>query len=378
MTNLLKEILFLPILTAYLANLTDSSTSIQSFRKELAEREREEELNKPTIHKEWPRTGHLKIEGVDTTKTNTPFNVSLDTNRGLRSLNLDIRHKEKLGIVGKSNSGKSEILYSILRLFELRDDNLERTCGAIYLDGQDIGYVGLHILRKNVPLITKNPLIFEGTLRQNIDPFEEYTDKEIVAALQKLEFLGLLHEFKEDIWSNKNIKSRVNQTLKRDREDMEGGRRPRKEVDKSIFVVDEEPELDAFILNFWVQSKGANLSYKQKCLVGVARALILKPKLVLVDRNFEGPVDPETRQFLDNRLMDCFKNSTIIMVLRDVEKISCFDRLAVIEDGGIAELGDPFNLMDLGERGKLYQMILAQKDSFRETELFNVGSKSRK
>lgn len=94
----------------------------------------------------------------------------------LKRVSFDIKSKEKIGIVGRTGSGKSTMTLGFLRILELTD-NEDGTKGSIMLDGEDISDLGLHHLRHNITIIPQDPTLFTGTIKTNIDPFDRYSDE---------------------------------------------------------------------------------------------------------------------------------------------------------------------------------------------------------
>lgn len=81
----------------------------------------------------------------------------------------------KVGIVGRTGSGKSSITLGLLRILEIAE-NEDGTKGSIFLDEEDISNLGLHYLRHNITMIPQDPTLFTGTIKSNIDPFDNYSD----------------------------------------------------------------------------------------------------------------------------------------------------------------------------------------------------------
>lgn len=121
--------------------------------------------------KDWPSSGSI-------TFNNLSLKYSKDSQLILKSLNLAIKANEKIGIVGRTGAGKSSIIQAIFRL-ALNE-------GAIKIDNVDISTIGLHDLRRNISIIPQDPILFSGTMRDNLDPFQTKTDDELWKALDQV------------------------------------------------------------------------------------------------------------------------------------------------------------------------------------------------
>ena len=121
---------------------------------------------------DWPQFGEVRFVQLS-------LRYSADSDLVLKSLNFCIEPKEKIGIVGRTGAGKSSIIQAMFRL--------AITEGTILIDGIDISTLGLHDLRSKISIIPQDPVLFSGTLRINLDPFESKTDDEIWSALSQVE-----------------------------------------------------------------------------------------------------------------------------------------------------------------------------------------------
>jgi len=101
----------------------------------------------------------------------------------LKNISLTINPTEKVGIVGRTGAGKSSLTLAIFRA-------LEADAGKIVIDGVDISKIGLKDLRENVTIVPQDPTLFQGTIRTNLDPFEQYTDEEVFASLRRVQLIG--------------------------------------------------------------------------------------------------------------------------------------------------------------------------------------------
>lgn len=119
---------------------------------------------------EWPDQGEIKFD-----KYSVKYRDELDF--VLKEIDCTIRPSEKIGIVGRTGAGKSSLTLALFRI-------LESTFGNIVIDKWNIRDMGLHDLRKKLTIIPQDPVLFSGTLRINLDPFELYSDEKIWHALE--------------------------------------------------------------------------------------------------------------------------------------------------------------------------------------------------
>lgn len=156
------------------ADLENQMTSVERIREYCdipsEELETTDESKKP--QKGWPHNG--KIQFID-----FKLKYSEDESYVLKGLNFEIEPKEKVGIVGRTGAGKSSIIQSVFRLAVNE--------GSITIDGRDIKDLGLHDLRSKISIIPQDPVLFSGTLRYNLDPFETKSDDELWSALEEVE-----------------------------------------------------------------------------------------------------------------------------------------------------------------------------------------------
>jgi ABC-type multidrug transport system fused ATPase/permease subunit len=130
----------------------------------------------------WPDKGDIRFE-------NYYVRYRPDTELVLKNLNFTISAGEKIGVVGRTGSGKSTLCLALFRL-------LEPSAGTIFIDNIDITQVGLKKLRSSLTIIPQDPSLMDGTLKYNIDPFNNYTDEKIKAVLNKIGFLYIIDKEK--------------------------------------------------------------------------------------------------------------------------------------------------------------------------------------
>ena len=226
----------------------------------------------------WPETGAIDINKV--------FASYHSTGPVLKSVSLSIRGGEKIGICGRTGSGKSSLVSCLLRLLDI-------DAGSISVDGIDITTIPHEEVRARLVAVPQEPFIFEETIKLNLDPSHTASDEEIIQALQKVQ-----------LWDT--IEAR-------------GG------LETSI-------NTDFF-------SEG------QKRLFGLARALLRKSKVLLLDEVTTG-LDRQTADIIDKVVNEVFDGWTIISVAHRLESILQFDRIAVLDNGLVLEFDQPRTLLD--------------------------------
>lgn len=169
---------------AYMINLEDSlrslfwnycnmETSMVSVERCYAFTEiiQEAENIRDTDEESWPETGSIEFQ-------NYYVKYRPTTELILKNLSFTIRDRERIGIVGRTGSGKSTLCLSLLRI-------LEADSGKILIGGKDIAELGLQTLRSAITIIPQDPTLFEGTLKFNLDPYNKLSKEELMRAVQK-------------------------------------------------------------------------------------------------------------------------------------------------------------------------------------------------
>ena len=218
----------------------------------------------------------------------------------LKDLSFTIEAGNKVGIVGRTGAGKSSIMQTLFRLV-----NPEK--GFILIDGQDYMQAGLHELRNQMSVIPQSVLLFIASFKDNLDPFHEHTDEEIIKVLNKVKLGSLLKELPNGLSSQ-------------------------------------------------INSKGLNLSAGQKQLLCLARAMLRKNKIVMVDEATAN-VDSETDQFIQSQLLKRFKKSTVLIIAHRLRTVIESDWVVVIDQGCTKEEGIPGELVK-NEESLLLKMIM--------------------
>ncbi|KAI8618287.1 P-loop containing nucleoside triphosphate hydrolase protein [Chytriomyces sp. MP71] len=229
----------------------------------------------------WPASGHIQIE-------NLKMKYAPELPLVVKGVSFEIADKQKIGVVGRTGSGKSSLMQALYRM-------VEPCAGSITIDGVDILKIGLADLRNGLAIIPQDPILFTGTFRSNLDPFNEHTDAELWDAI-----------------SRSGLKSKVSETEK----GLEGP----------------------------VDDGGENLSVGQRQLVCLARAMVKKPKILIMDEATAN-VDYETDSLIQRSLREDFADATVLTIAHRLNTIIDYDRVLVLDAGLIAEYDLPKNLL---------------------------------
>eukprot|EP00752_Nemacystus_decipiens_P001289 g1282.t1 len=231
----------------------------------------------------WPWEGRIEFrDGVT-------MRYRPDTELVLKGVSLAIRPGEKIGIVGRTGSGKSTLMQVLFRMVDCEG-------GSVAIDGVDTKAIGLAALRSRLTIIPQEPVLFSGSLRANLDPFEVYTDEEVWDALEQASLAPTVRRFPKGLL---------------------------------------EP----------VAEYGESLSAGQRQLVCLARALLRKTRVLLLDEATSS-VDYETDNVIQSTLRSAFRDCTVLTIAHRLNTIMDSDRILVMEDGKVAELDSPAALLE--------------------------------
>ncbi|XP_071455801.1 probable multidrug resistance-associated protein lethal(2)03659 [Hetaerina americana] len=239
----------------------------------------------------WPSKGEICFQNVGMSYKRNGRIV-------IRHLNLTIQASEKVGVVGRTGAGKSTLIATLLRLGYIEE-------GTITIDGVNTCHIHLETLRSNISVIPQDPVLFSGTLRSNLDPFQEYADHLLWKALEDVEL--------------KEIASETN-------------------------------GLDTVILE-----GGRNISVGQRQLLCLARALLRQNQILLLDEATAN-VDPRTDALIQQTIREKFANCTVITVAHRLNTVIDYDRVLVLNEGKLVEFNHPHILLQ-NRDGLFYKMI---------------------
>ncbi|XP_040342070.1 ATP-binding cassette sub-family C member 2 isoform X4 [Herpailurus yagouaroundi] len=229
----------------------------------------------------WPSKGEIQFNNYQ-----LRYRPELDLI--LKGITCDIKSMEKVGVVGRTGAGKSSLTNALFRI-------LEAAGGQIIIDGVDIASIGLHDLREKLTIIPQDPILFSGSLRMNLDPFNNHSDEEIWKALE----LAHLKSFVAGLQLG---------------------------------------------LSHKVTEAGDNLSIGQRQLLCLARALLRKSKILIMDEA-TAAVDIETDHLIQTTIQKEFSHCTTITIAHRLHTIMDSDKIMVLDNGKIVEYGTPNELL---------------------------------
>ncbi|KAG8513488.1 LOW QUALITY PROTEIN: Multidrug resistance-associated protein 6, partial [Galemys pyrenaicus] len=238
----------------------------------------------------WPHGGHIEFRGLG-------LRYRPELPLAVRHVSFEIHAGEKVGIVGRTGAGKSSLAGGLLRLLEAAE-------GGVWIDGVPIAHVGLHTLRSRITIIPQDPILFPGSLRMNLDMFQEHSDDAVWAALETVRLRAL---------------------------------------------VDGLPGR----LQYECADQGGDLSVGQRQLLCLARALLRRTQILILDEA-TAAVDPGTELQMQEALGSWFARCTVLLIAHRLRSVMGCSRVLVMDKGQVAESGSPAQL--LARKGLFYRL----------------------
>ncbi|XP_033349715.1 probable multidrug resistance-associated protein lethal(2)03659 isoform X1 [Bombus vosnesenskii] len=239
---------------------------------------------------EWPTKGLVEFRGVR-------LKYGPKSTCVLNGINFVIKPKEKVGVVGRTGAGKTSLISALFRLAYIE--------GEIIIDGIPTNEIALHDFRSKISIIPQEPVLFGGSLRRNLDPFDEYSDNVLWEALGEVEIRETISE-------------------------MAAG------------------------LNSKVSEEGSNFSVGQRQLLCLVRALIRNNKIMVLDEATAN-VDPQTDSLIQQTVRKKFVDCTVITIAHRLNTIMDSDKILVMDQGCLVEYDHPYVLLQ--KKGYFYNMV---------------------
>ncbi|KAI8903608.1 P-loop containing nucleoside triphosphate hydrolase protein [Gorgonomyces haynaldii] len=230
----------------------------------------------------WPSEGKIDFNQISLSYPSRPDTLIL------KNLTVSIKAGEKVGVIGRTGSGKSTLMTALFRIVELQS-------GSIVIDGRDIRKLGLNTLRSRMQIIPQEPVLFTGTIRNNLDVEGKFSDDDIWKVLEQIG----LHEYVSSL--NEKLDSPVSEN-------------------------------------------GENLSVGQRQLICLGRAILQKPKILIMDEA-TASVDGAADKMIQESIKTQFKHTTVLSIAHRLNTIADFDRVLVLQDGELAEYDAPHILL---------------------------------
>ncbi|XP_027864047.1 multidrug resistance-associated protein 5 [Xiphophorus couchianus] len=246
----------------------------------------------------WPQQGKISFQDVDMRyRDHLPL--------VLKNLSFTVLPEETIGIVGRTGSGKSSLAVALFRLVEL-------SAGSIVIDGIDIAQIGLDDLRSKLAIIPQEPVLFIGTVRTNLDPWDQYSDLQIWEALEKTHIKEMVCQLPHSLYAE-------------------------------------------------VTENGENFSVGERQLLCVARALLRNSKILILDEA-TAAIDTETDRLIQETIRTAFKNCTTLIIAHRLNTVMSCSRVMVLDNGQILEFDSPAALL-ANENSRFGDMIEASESS---------------
>ena len=271
----------------------------------------------------WPTEGRIEVN--DLVVGYTP-----DLPPVLKGLTFSVNRNERIGVVGRTGAGKSSLTLALFRFLEAKS-------GSIHIDGLDISKIKLHDLRSRLAIIpqvsntpslpspiqprltpTQDPVLFSGTVRSNLDPFDHHTDAALRDCLERVHLLtdsGTATPSTPTSPNNSKNTNPFNNLL--------------------------SP----------IAEGGLNLSQGQRQLLCLARAIVSRPRVMVLDEATSA-VDMATDTLIQRSIREEFTDATLLVIAHRLSTIADFDRVLVLSDGKVAEFGTPRELWESSGDGK--------------------------
>ncbi|PYH94402.1 ABC transporter family protein [Aspergillus ellipticus CBS 707.79] len=261
----------------------------------------------------WPTEGQLDVSDLVVC-------YSPDLPPVLSHLNFSVHPNTRVGVVGRTGAGKSSLAMALFRFLEAQQGN-------IHVAGVDISSVPLHQLRTRLAIVPQDPILFSGTIRSNLDPFNEYSDQELLTVLKRVHWtIPNSHDYDDPGQLIPN---------------------PSDTLDTATDTLELEPHHPLNPLTASVSPRGSDFSQGQRQCLCLARAILRRPKILVLDEATSA-IDKATDAVIQNSIRAEFgrNSSSVLVIAHRISTIVDFDRVLVLDAGRVVEYGTPRELVD--------------------------------
>jgi ATP-binding cassette subfamily C (CFTR/MRP) protein 1 len=252
----------------------------------------------------WPLKGEIELKNASLRYRDGPL--------VLKDISLKVKAGEKVGVCGRTGSGKSSLMVLLFRISEIEQDG-----GSVVIDGVDASEVGTSCLRQNLSIIPQDPVIFSNSVRYNLDPFKKATEEELWEVLRKVHMAEVIAMLPKGL--------------------------------------DEQ-----------VAEGGENFSQGQRQLLCIGRSLLRKPKVLVMDEA-TASIDNTTDAAIQEMIRENFKEATVLTIAHRLNTIMDSDRVLVLDDGEIVEYDTPEVL--LGKKDGYFRAMIDKSHEAKSDSL---------
>lgn len=302
------------------ANIEMNMNSVERLQEyEAVDQEPAAEIPETKPDSSWPTAGEIEVKDVS-------LRYAPELPRVIKNVSFHVKSCNKIGIVGRTGAGKSTIITAFFRFLDLES-------GQITIDGVDISKIGLSDLRQAITIIPQDPTLFTGTVRSNLDPFDQYSDEQIFEALTRVNLIS------RDERVASSAATAVTDPTAATAAIATGSSQ------NTNVGVSANDNLNKFLdLSSAVTEGGNNLSQGQRQLMCLARSLLKSPKVILLDEA-TASIDYESDALIQQTIRDEFSSSTILTIAHRLRSIIDYDRILVMDAGRVVEYDDPYVLI---------------------------------
>ncbi|EKG15392.1 Putative ABC transporter protein [Macrophomina phaseolina MS6] len=253
----------------------------------------------------WPAEGRVEVRGL-------VAGYAPDLPPVLKGIGFSVAPRQRVGVVGRTGSGKSSLALALFRLLTPRK-------GSVTVDGVDLATLRVSDVRSRLAIIPQDPVLFSGTLRANLDPFDEHSDAALTEALRRVR------------------------------------------LDEHSALTD---------LQTPIARGGLNLSQGQRQLLCLARAIVRRPRVMVLDEATSA-VDMATDALIQHSIRDDFAETTLLVIAHRLSTIADFDKVLVLDDGHVLEYDRPAALMQ--KRGPFWEMVCKSGERAKIEQMLGNG-----